>query len=477
MFNTLSNYVRSLAFLGGKRFLEHRSVSGVLLEDDMHVIRQVQMRLINSDGTLAAYWYPDEANPGLKYRKRAERLCDRIAEAIMNCGLKGVMSDMQRSTVRAARNQCLGELLLWTGGSGIAKRPLLDALRDSKGPESVWRAPAIFFALAYDHAANGRAAEARRSLAHAVESRGIAMRVSSLLELWLDLYLPVRYERDKERHSEALLKAWALLDELARERRIPVVAHAASRLAAVVAQHSRDIEVGLHWLDEMRKGLEGTGLYTAAAKREYHRQRTVLYNHFHMVDLGLEEVNQALQYTLAGSAYWYLNISLLVHLLLRSGKYAEAARTATEALKVDTKRKREGEFAFLMRVRLLYARVLTVDKRLKIETLSIVDRPPLDALVLRLLFGCLRKKEEVRTDAVESLRRHVARTKALRTFRPMWLLTRLLTMLSAEAFKLDKCRLNDVFCAYEAELKSDESTPRVDPMITPLAIWTAIVNA
>ena len=79
-----------------------------------------------------------------------------------------------------------------------------------------------------------------------------------------------------------------------------------------------------------------------------------------------------------------------------------------------------------IRLRALYAQVLTADPNVSMRSFTALRKYPLDAIVLRILLAKQQQHPASVNKAILSLLRYVERTPSLRSDRPVWLLSKVL---------------------------------------------------
>jgi len=127
-----------------------------------------------------------------------------------------------------------------------------------------------------------------------------------------------------------------------------------------------------------------------------------------------------------------------------------------------------------IRLRALYAQVLTADPNVSMRSFTALRKYPLDAIVLRILLAKQQQHPASVNKAILSLLRYVERTPSLRSDRPVWLLSKVLAYYGQHGHVLHDCRKLSLFRKYEAELTASQTKPTENTVISPLNIWKAI---
>lgn len=476
MYIAISGYVRSLVIIGGKRVHMQASTRGLFSSDDITILKRLIMQQITNDESLAIAWYGKGARVGIAYRRRAERFKNRLRDAILICEMSPDLNDKQRQVIQCTRNICLSEALLFSSGSSVAMRPMLDALRHAHLPELAAFAHPLHLAIAYDLALNGKTAAARSTIETARTVREEFNLIGELQELWTELGSPARFETDRTRLTELLKTAREALSGLQRKSLSISALQTASRLANVVAQYDENIHLGLRWLEKVAMEQKAANLYTPTSAREYHTQRAILYSRDRNYRKGIEEARLAMNVSQVGTSYWFLSALSLVNLLLGTGQYREAQLITRSALTQRSIRRRSSEQVLRMRLRDAYARVVNGGDDVTLKSLAFAKHQALDDIILKLLFAQSRRKDTMFVDVAHSLIRHIDRSKTLRSNRGLWLLSRLLNTYTQKGRDLRDCRANNAFTAREFELRETGFAVTSEMVLSPLAVWNAIVT-
>ncbi|MBK6418844.1 MAG: hypothetical protein KA339_02595 [Candidatus Kapabacteria bacterium] len=437
----------------------------------------VVSRQVANDLTLAQLLYGSSATVDGRYRRRIARFENRLAEIVLSCPLSPALGSRRLTSIACLRNLLVGQTLLRAGGTYTNRWHLLAARRAIVYPELMWYAPPIHFALAYYDGFNGRGRSARLELRRGRDAAKEAMHVHDLLELWIHISIPLHRKADKERRKPYIEKARALLAELSKSNTSSVVAMAAARLATTLAQLVGDMELGLYWLDRSRKALTTEGRYDTVALREYHAQRAFIFNTANDYKRGVLSARKVVESCNPDSTDWFNAINVLLRFQLKSGEYRRAADTADLIDSQKTLKRQSADLIAKLKLGMLYARVLSHDTSITIRNVKSNSKQPLDVLMLSAMVyrGQGRQPETIIT--LESIKSHIDRTRELRRDRPLWLLSRIVSIYARNELSLRNCVLDRRFVRYQRELANYTIVTAVQGVVSPLQWWKVFVNS
>jgi|GEM_PF-5239003 len=184
--------------LVGKGFSAPVHLLAYLPQADNFVVQQVHLRQFQSDFDLLKHWYRKRAKVNAAYRKRCERLQQRLAQAILMCTISSDLSVRQREALQFHRSLSIGETLFRLSGRDIGRKHLHDALKLIVQPDQAWFEPGIYLKFALDYATNGERRKANDALRSAHRASAQASLVTSLYAQWIELAVPARSPREQE---------------------------------------------------------------------------------------------------------------------------------------------------------------------------------------------------------------------------------------------------------------------------------------
>ena len=474
MYIHISEYAESLTTLAGKRWLEVAVGARYLTDVDNRILKRILAGQVGNDEILARELFGPKAKVDSQYRRRVSRITERLSRVVLACTLSSTLDERCRTSINCMRGLCVGESLLRTAPGKAARRQFVETLQHIIYPELVWYAPPVYLSLAYNDAVNHRRPATLKYLANARNACNEAMAVFELQEMWVLLSIPVRRRVDREALPNILKRARLLLVKTAKKRISGIISIAAARLANAIAQHTDNVTIGLDWLERSRKALVVEGLFNKTVEREYHQHRLFLFDKAYDYVHAVVEARRVIALSTEDSVSWFSAYFILLQLQLRSGQYIAARKTSDLVLSRRDLRKQPVAILGRLRVRCIYAQVLTSDANVTFRALSAIKKYPLDAIMLRILIARLHHRHTQLDEAVQSLARHIERHVELRRDRSLLLLTKLLTLFSQHGYELYDCRKLSLFRKYEAELTASQTKPTENTVISPLNIWKAI---
>lgn len=475
MFKQMAEYIESLKVLAGKRWMESSWAAVALSALEKEVLLKLQLGQIKNDKMLAKAMYGPSAKVDARFRKRIGRLENRLTEIVLTCTLSASLDKKRADPIVCVRAVAVAQTLLRASGSYTPRMHLLAARRAMVYPELVWYAPPVHFALAYVDAFSGQGKRARVELQRGRQARDEAVQVHTLLDFWVELSIPIRKRSDKAQRKPIIAEARTLLTTLSRRKLSGVVAMAAARLATTIGQLDGDTQIALRWLDHARAARLAESRFDKTAEREYHSQRAFLFNTAHDYTNGIAAAQSVVKMSANNSSDWFNAMNVLLHLQLKNRAYTDAVKTSDEIMRQRGFSKQAKNLTSRIDLRVLYARVLTLDHTVDVRQVNAQKGFPLDLHVLASLVHIRhgRKAEAIRS--LFAIKSHVDRIKVLRKDRTVWLLSRLAYIYANAELSLPTCRKNNAFNKYLKELSDHQVLKADHTVISPLQIWRAMV--
>ncbi|MBK6760466.1 MAG: hypothetical protein IPG73_07130 [Ignavibacteria bacterium] len=177
------------------------------------------------------------------------------------------------------------------------------------------------------------------------------------------------------------------------------------------------------------------------------------------------------------STDWFNAINVLLRFQLKSGEYRRAADTADLIDSQKTLKRQSADLIAKLKLGMLYARVLSHDTSITIRNVKSNSKQPLDVLMLSAMVyrGQGRQPETIIT--LESIKSHIDRTRELRRDRPLWLLSRIVSIYARNELSLRNCVLDRRFVRYQRELANYTIVTAVQGVVSPLQWWKVFVNS
>lgn len=469
-------YIECLDILCGEGWNREDPVVSSLSTSDLTMLHSLISRQPKNDLAFAQSLYGPSASVDGRYRRRIARFENRLAEIVLSCPLSPALGSRRLTSIACLRNLLVGQTLLRAGGTYTNRWHLLAARRAIVYPELMWYAPPIHFALAYYDGFNGRGRSARLELRRGRHAAEEAMNVHDLLELWIHISIPLHRKADKERRKPYITKARALLTELSKSNTSSVVAMAAARLATTLAQLVGDTELGLYWLDRSRKALTTEGRYDTVALREYHAQRAFIFNTANDYKRGVLSARKVVESCDPDSTDWFNAINVLLRFQLKNGDYRQAADTADLIDAQKSLKRQSADLIVKLKLGMVYARVLSHDTSITIRNVKSNSKQPLDVLMLSAMVYRRQGRQPETLKTLESIKSHIDRTRELRRDRPLWLLSRIVSIYARNELSMRNCVLDRRFVRYHKELSSYTIVTAVQGVVSPLQWWKVFVN-
>lgn len=469
-------YVNCLSIINGKGWMDDESIMASVSTSDQTMLQVLLSRQPKNDLAYAHLLYGPTASVDGRYRRRVARFENRLAEIVLSCPLSPSLGARRLTSIACLRNLLIGQTLLRADGTYTNRWHLLAARRAIVYPELMWYAPPIHFALAYYDGFNGRGRSARLELQRGRDSAKEAMHVHDLLELWIHISIPLHRKADKERRKPFIEKARALLAELSKSNTSSVVAMAAARLATTLAQLVGDTDLGLYWLDRSRKALTTEGRYDTVALREYHAQRAFVFNTANDFKRGVLSARKVVESCDPDSTDWFNAINVLLRFQLKNGDYSQAAATADLIDAQKTFKRQSADLIAKLKLGMVYAWVLSHDSSITIRNVKSNSKQPLDVLMLSAMVYRRQGRQPETIKSLESMKSHIDRTRELRRDRPLWLLSRMVSIYARNELSLRNCVLDRRFVRYQRELANYTIVTAVQGVVSPLQWWRVFVN-
>ena len=465
-------YVNCLSIINGKGWMDDESIMASLSTSDQTMLQVLLSRQPKNDLAYAQLLYGPTASVDGRYRRRVARFENRLAEIVLSCPLSPALGARRLTSIACLRNLLIGQTLLRADGTYTNRWHLLAARRAIVYPELMWYAPPIHFALAYYDGFNGRGRSARLELQRGRDSAKEAMHVHDLLELWIHISIPLH----RERRKPFIEKARALLAELSKSNTSSVVAMAAARLATTLAQLMGNTDLGLYWLDRSRKALTTEGRYDTVALREYHAQRAFIFNTANDFKRGVLSARKVVESCDPDSTDWFNAINVLLRFQLKNGDYRQAAATADLIDAQKTLKRQSADLIVKLKLGMVYARVLSHDTSITIRNVRSNSKQPLDVLMLSAMVYRRQGRQPETIKSLESMKSHIDRTRELRRDRPLWLLSRMVSIYARNELSLRNCVLDRRFVRYQRELANYTIVTAVQGAVSPLQWWKVFVS-
>ncbi len=226
MLDHIAEYIGSLEKLAGMRWKNSEPAVSVLTRNDRQVIEIVRSGRAGNDLELARSIFGKGATVDGRYRKRVAALARRLSAILLTCPISRGIDQRKNDSISCVRHLATGESLIRSNAPKSAHAELIEALSKMVYPELCWYAPPVYLALAYNHAVNGRGPSARRDITLARAATAEAMLVSTILELWVHLSIPIHRSADRTKQQPILAEAREVLTRVARKPLTSVVAMA-----------------------------------------------------------------------------------------------------------------------------------------------------------------------------------------------------------------------------------------------------------
>lgn len=475
MLRHIAEYTASLETLAGKRWRMTQPALSLLTIEELRVVDLVRLGTIRNDEALARAIFGPNSKVDFRYRKYVSRLAHRLSQILISCPLTPSLDSRRKTSISCVRNLCVGETLLRTNGDYTTQMQLGEAVSRIDYPDLVWYAPQAHYSLAYYDAVNRRGRIATRRLALFRTACKEALVVSSLLDYWIQLIIPVRRKVDLGKQQASIKRAQDLLRKVGLKPTSGIVAIAASRVATTISQIQGNKTLAIRWLERSRIALKKESRFDASAAREYHSQRAFVFRSVNDYSNGVADAKKVIALSSPESSDWYSANNTLLSLQLRSGQYNEALQTAREVMLQKNVKHQSDLGMRLITLRALYAQLLTHDYSITLNSLKVTKDYPFDAIVLRILLLLGKGNLSKATDAMFSLRLHIDRNKATLKDRPYWLLSRLIRLFAKHGMNLKDCRKIVLFRNYELELTGGKTLAFEHTVISPLSIWKAVI--
>ncbi len=250
---------------------------------------------------------------------------------------------------------------------------------------------------------------------------------------------------------------------------------AAARLATTMSQLLQNPTLGIRWLERARSTLVEEQRFTATAAREYHLQRLFLYNMSHDYFAGVVEAQHVVKASAPGSNAWFLAMSTLIHLQLKTSQYTAAIRSSKKAMAHRGMKRITGVLAGRIKLRSVYAQLLGSAKKPSDSLLLTIRRNIVDAAVLRTIYAVAHANKSVAVKALMSLSRLITRHDGMRKSRDYVVFARLLSMYADNNQQLAACKKIPAFAVLEKELQTFLWSVGDHTVIPPRLIWKAII--
>jgi len=475
MLRHIAEYIASLEMLVGERWRTAQPALSLLSSDDLEKIELVRSETLHNDDAFAKAKFGDAAEVDSRYRKYVSRLGNRLVQVILCCPIEPSLASREKTTFTCLRHLCMGETLLRTKGAFTTQMHLGEVVSRIDYPELVWYAPPAHISLAYFDAVNERGRIATRRLALFRAACNEAVVVSSLLDFWMQLYIPTDRKAELAKRPATIKRAKEFLRKVGLKPTSGVVAIAAARVATTISQLQGNKTLALRWLERSRLALKKESRFTVSTARAYHSQRAFVFRSVNDYINGVADAKKVIALSSPKSSDWYSANNTLLGLQLRSGLFKEAVQTAHEVTRQKNAKQQPALRMRLIKLRELYAKLLTHDYRITLDALKEMKDYPLDASVLRVLVLQGMENLSAATDAMFSLGLHIDRNKATRKDRGYWILSRLIRMFAKHGMNLKECRKIVRFKNYELELPSCKTSQIEHTVIIPLSIWKAII--
>jgi len=476
MYTHVAEYVKSLASIAGKRWLEGQAALQLLTPEDLRVVLAVKDGTAKNDLALARLLYGKAAKVDGRYRQRITRVMHALSNVVLTCTLAAGLDDRRRNAIMCLRHLCVGEALLRTHGPKASRLHLLKAVQHITAPELVWYAPPVHFALAYYDAVNERGPLARLGIENAMAAVRHALIVSDLQQWWLRLSIPLYRKSDLAKQPALILQARDLLTRTARKPITSLIGVAASRLANTISQVTQDVTIGIRWLERSRSALIHEGAFTPSKEREYHSHRLFLYETTDDYVNGIQEALTIAKLSEDNAVHWFPATLVVQRLQLRHSQYIAALHTTKMLMAHREFVKQPAYTTSRIRLNGLYASVLSRSTLPSLRALAAVRAYTLDSIVLRLLIAQQQHAATIASDAMHAIRRYVDRTEEPRSDRALWLLSRLLTSYAENDHSIRACRRSVTFKRLEAELSAFKNMTTNNTVVSPRVIWKAVIS-
>lgn len=476
MVTHLVEYVDSIERLAGMRWKKSEPAASILTKDDLGIIEYLRFGRAKTDFQLARFIYGTQAKVDGKYRKRIAALTHKLSGILLTCPISRQVGKRKNESITCIRHLAVGETLVRSNVPKSARAALTEALSKMNHPELCWYVPPVHLALANYEGVNGRGPSARRHIALARAATKEAVLVSTILELWIQLSIPVYRIPDRDAQQPILAEAREVLTRLARKPLTGVVATAAARLATTISQLLQNATIGIRWLERAKKALEAEHRFTSSVALDYHTQRLFLFNTTHQYIAGAAEAKLILKASKRGSPPWFVTMSTLIHLQLKTGQYTEAIKTSRQAMAHRGIKRISSVLAGRIKLRSVYARILGSVKKPSNRLLLAVRRDVVDAAVLRTVYAVTHAKKSVAVKALMTLHKLITRHDGMRKSRDYVVFARLVRMYADNELQLAACKKITVFAALEKELNTFLWSDGDHTVIPPLLIWRAIVS-
>ncbi len=124
-----------------------------------------------------------------------------------------------------------------------------------------------------------------------------------------------------------------------------------------------------------------------------------------------------------------------------------------------------------------YARVLSHDTSITIRNVRSNSKQPLDIHMLSALVYRRQGRQPETIKSLESMKSHIDRTRELRRDRPLWLLSRIVSIYARNELSLRNSVLDREFTRYHNELNTQSLTPTNQSVISAQQVFKTIVDS
>ena len=250
--------------------------------------------------------------------------------------------------------------------------------------------------------------------------------------------------------------------------------HTITRLVAMIGQ----IVIGLQISREVVEHLAAVLLPSSFAVVEEYRlqQRGVISPEVSLVCGSLPGSvlhGQAcfIDLQIAGPTY-----DILLRFQLKNGDYRQAAATADLIDAQKTLKRQSADLIVKLKLGMVYVRVLSHDTSITIRNVRSNSKQPLDVLMLYALVYRHHSRIPETIKSLESMKNHIDRTRELRRDRPLWLLSRMVSIYARNELSLRNCVLDRRFVRYQREFANYTIVTAVQGVVSPLQWWKVFVS-